>query len=69
MLFMRYLPVWFFRQIGPAMYQMASSPTVSRGSASAGAGVSAVAASSFFMIEKINTAETRQMATRMPQRT
>lgn len=46
------------------VYQIASSSTVSRASA-AGAGVSCVAASSFFIIEKMKAADTRQMAMRI----
>ena len=57
-------PIWVS---GRPRDQIASSSTVSSRSASAGAGESEVAASSFFMIEKMKAAETRQMTTRIPQ--
>lgn len=50
--------------------QMASSSTFSIALAGSTVGVSSlVAASSFFIIEKMNAADSRQMAMRMPQMT
>ena len=58
-----------YNAVNPVCCQMASSSTVSNESAGAGVSSSDVAASSRFIIAKMNPADIRQITMRMPHNT